>query len=132
MIYRFSISTAITYNTEENKLKTDLPLTAGVIHQLDVLFPSGPQGYLHVKINHGLHQLWPTNPDGNFASSNEKISFKEFYELTSAPYKLNVYTWNEDDTYPHIVLIRIGILPREAFDVRLVPWSERTKELYGE
>lgn len=130
MIYRFSISTPAD-TAEADKVKTDLKLTDGVIHQLDVVFPSGPQGYLHCQICHGLHQVWPTNPDEDFASSNEKISFKEFYELNYAPFVLSVYTWNLDDTYDHEVIIRVGILPKEALDPWLVPWSERTEELYG-
>lgn len=131
MIYRFGITTpASTLPTD--KQRTDLKIAPGVIHQIDLTFPSGPQGYLHCQINHGLFQVWPTNPDEDFASSNEKISFKEFYEILPGENLLYVYTWNLDDTYPHKVIIRIGVLPKEALDPWLTPWSERTKELYGE
>lgn len=119
MIYRFGITTTIAYNTEEKKLTTELKLGKGVIHQLDVVFPSGCQAYLHVKINHGLHQVWPTNPDEDFASDGEPISFKEAYELRHEPYILTVYTWNLDEKYPHDVIIRIGLLPRKTIFRRL-------------
>jgi len=130
MIYRFSIKTP--KNTpEKNKIKTDLKLTAGVIHQVDIQFPPGPEALLHVQIHHGLYQVWPSNPEESFASDAVTITFREFYDFTETPYVLSVYTWNEDDTYDHEVIIRLGILPKEALDPFLVPWKERVKKLYA-
>lgn len=112
MIYRFGISTAAN-TLETAKKKTVLKLCSGVIHQIDILFPPGSAGLLHVHINRALHQLWPTNSDQSFAADGDKISFREHYELTSVPYQLQAWTWNDDDTYAHDVIIRIGILPRK-------------------
>ncbi len=118
MIYRFGISTPAN-TSKGNQQKTVLKIARGIIHQLEVIFPSGPGGLLHVKINRGLHQVWPSNSDEAFASDNESLSFREHLELLTEPYKLEVYTWNEDDTYPHSVIIRLAILPRKFILRRL-------------
>jgi len=109
MIYDFEISTpANTARTAP--VETTLELTPGVIHKLDILFPPGPAGLLHMVIMRELTQLWPSNPDGNFASDDEVISYPEYYDLLEAPHELQAVTWNEDDTYDHIVHVRFGIL----------------------
>lgn len=111
MIYRWKIS--IPKNTlEGSKLKTTLKMERGVVHQIDIVFPSGPVGLAHIQINRGLHQVWPTNASGSFAADNTMISFKEYYEIISKPLQLEAYTWNLDDTYDHSIIIRIGILER--------------------
>jgi len=109
MIYRFGITTPA--NTPETaKQRTNLKITAGTIHQLDIVFPPGPQGLLHVQINRGLYQIWPSNSDESFAADNNMLSFRERQPVRSEPYKLEALTWNIDDTYDHGVIIRIGIL----------------------
>lgn len=118
MIYRFSISTAAD-TTFANRQRTTLPLARGVVHQIDILFPPGPQALLHLILKRGLHQVWPSNSEENFAADNDKISFREHYEIISRPFQLEAYTWNEDDTYSHAVIIRIGILARKFILRRL-------------
>lgn len=114
MIYRFEISTKGEGKyTITNKKKTVLRLCRGVIHQIDIRFPPGPQGYLKLHINRAAHQVWPSPSGQYFATDNEPISFREHYELVFAPLQLEAWTWNDDDTYEHLVIIRLGILPRK-------------------
>lgn len=110
MIYVFDYETEkIKYATE--KLKTVLQLTHGVTYKLDVVFPPGPAHLLHVQIKDALHPVWPSNPDADFAGDNHTISFDDEYPLTQPPFTLQAYTWNEDDTFNHRVIIRIGVKP---------------------
>ncbi len=127
MIYSFAISTSA--NTAlANRQKTELKLTAGIIHQLDIVFPTGCAGLLYVAINHGLHQIWPTNPGEYFHTDGETLSFKEFYELATSPFFLSVYTYNLDDTYAHSAIIRLGLLKRDAIQGIYLPWSGEVYE----
>lgn len=119
MIYSWSISTPAN-TAEADKQKTILPLGSGVIHQLDILFPPGPAGLLHLQINDAIHQVWPTNPEESFAADGDMITFREYHELLEEPYELQAWTWNEDDTYDHTVLIRIGLLRRRFVLRRLI------------
>ncbi len=75
-------------------------------------------------LNHGLHQIWHSNQGEFFHTDGEPISFKEFYELPSAENGLSVYTYNVDDTYPHSVIIRLGILKKSELQGLWLPWTE--------
>lgn len=118
MFYRFSVLTDEN-TSEENQVKTILPLARGVVHQVDFRFPPGPQALLHVRLKRGLHQVWPSNSEEAFASDNERISFREHFELFDLPYQLELYSWNDDESYPHLIIVRIGILPRKIILRRL-------------
>ena len=116
MIYRFGITTEYTYK-EINKKTTVLKLGEGIIHQIDIVFPAGLAGTTHMQITRGLHQVWPTNPDEDFAGDNDKISFHEHYELDEEPYQLEVHTWNTSTEHDHLIIVRIGLL-RKKFVLR--------------
>ena len=110
MFYDYTF--AIPANTAEaNPERFDCKLTHGVIHKVEVGFPAGCAGLAHLKILQGLHQVWPTNPEGSFNTDNFTISFNEYYELTEPPYILTLSGYNEDDTYPHTIEVRFAILP---------------------
>jgi len=118
MIYSFAVSTPAN-TAEADRQKTDVKLCQGVIHQIDIVFPTGLAGLLYVAINHGLYQVWPSNPGEYFHTDGETISFREHWELLYPPFYTSIYTYNLDDTYPHSVIIRLGILPRKFILRRL-------------
>lgn len=124
MIYRFGITTTTDY-TKASPKKTILPLTKGSVHQLDVVFPPGCAGTLHVIVRDALHQVWPTNPDQSFAADGTTISFKESLDLDFEPFELQVYTWLENATYQHTCIVRVGILPFWVMN----PWVDVLDEI---
>lgn len=128
MVYSFAIDTPAN-TPEANKKKTDIKLTLGVIHQIDFVFPPGCAGLAYLAVNNGLHQIWPTNPGEYFHTDGETISFKEFYELKNDPHILSVYSYNLDDTYDHVVVVRLGVLKKTEIQGVWLPWSE---EVIGE
>jgi len=91
------------------KTKTTLKLTAGRITRVMFEFPAGHVGLTHIHINSGLHQLYPTNPDADFSSSNETIDFAEDLVMDLRPFTLEAYTWNLDDTYDHTITVRLEV-----------------------
>jgi len=110
MYYDFSFT--IPANTTKASPHTEkVKLTHGIIHRVEVGFPPGCAGLAHCVIREGLHQHWPTNPDGSLNDDSYTISFNEFLELTRRPYTLTLAGWNLDDTYDHTLEIRIGVLP---------------------
>lgn len=129
MIYRFGITTSAN-TTEANATETDLPLGHGIIHKIDIYFPPGCSGLLHVVIRDALHQVFPFNRGESFAGNGETISFLEHLSLEAEPYELRAYTWNEDDTYDHDCIIRIGLLKKEFITPELMTWSEKLKMIF--
>ncbi len=113
MFYDFSFTIPIN-TTKDSPFRQNIKLTHGIIHRVEIGFPSGCAGLAHLRFKDGLHQLWPTNPDGDFNTDNYTIAFNEYHEFFRAPYILTLVGWNLDDTYPHTLEIRLGILPVEV------------------
>ena len=110
MFYDFSFT--IPANTAEaNPLRKDIKLTHGIIHRVEISFPSGCAGLVFLQIVQGLHQVWPTNPEGSFNTDDYTVAFNEYYDMTEEPFTLSLIGWNEDDTYDHTLEVRFGILP---------------------
>ena len=130
MIYRFVITTPAN-TAATNKQKTILKVAYGIVHHVNIQFPQGPSGLLHLHINDALHQVWPFNPDGDFASHNVDINFREFIPMLTEPYAFQAYTWNTDDTYDHLVIIRLGILHPRIIAPWLLSFEERIESLLG-
>lgn len=91
------------------ELEAEFP--PGLIQQVDVQFPSGCVGLVHTFCRRGANQVWPTNPEGDFASSGMAITWPDRYELGAAPFSLRLFAWNDDDTYDHTITWRFALLP---------------------
>lgn len=117
MFYDFSFP--IPANTPQaSPITLECKLTHGIIHRVEVGFPPGCAGLAYNQIRDGLHQVWPTNPEGAFNADNYTIVFNEHYDLHTTPYTLILVGWNDDDTFPHTLEVRFGILPKEVLEGR--------------
>ena len=94
----------------------EMPLARGIIHKVEVIFPPGCHHKVFVILRRGLFQFAPLNPDGQFKGDFFPISYPTYYPLEHRPYMLTAYGWAPDTTYPHTVVIRLGILPREVLE----------------
>lgn len=126
MFYVYEITTPAN-TPKENPKETIAKLVRGVIHRVEIMFPPGPSGLLHVQIWRGGHQIYPSVTGQSFASDNETIAFNDFYELKHHPTYLRIITWNEDELYSHMVRVRIGVLPKYIVDPRLMFEDLRNK-----
>ena len=110
MYYDYNIQ--VPSNTPESDPLTQMcHITHGVIHRVEVDFPYGCAGLVHLQILQSLHQLWPTNPEGSFNADDFVIGFNDHVEITDAPYVVTLQAWNLDDTFDHTLQVRLGILP---------------------
>lgn len=130
MIYNFTIIAEKGGSASSPEI-FDMVMTHGIIHKIDVLFPPGSLGLTGVSIHNALHQVWPTNTDEYFTSDAEVISFREHHPLSEAPYSLQAYHYNTDDTYDHTIIIRIGILPDYVIAPWLLSYDERLRAALG-
>lgn len=111
MFYSYNI-TVTTAHTEASPKEDKLYLSAGVIHQIDLLFPSNSTKNLYARIFHGSYQLIPTNRLEAIRADDTIISTREFYELTADSNELTVTAWNTHATDSLLLSVNIGILPR--------------------
>jgi hypothetical protein len=112
MFYEFAITTPKN-TAEASPLRTTVTLDVGVVRYVEVQFPAGCVGLVHAKILDALHQVWPSNNDGNIASDNARIGWREDQEITNAEKEFVIVTWNDDDSYPHTLTFRFEVVPLE-------------------
>jgi len=113
VFYDFSF-TVPANTTKASPYQEHIKLTHGIIHRVELGFPGGCAGEVHCVIKRGLHQVWPTNPDGSLNADKFTIVFNEFYPLLHRPYILTLQGWSPGTTYPHTIELRFGILPPEV------------------
>jgi len=113
MFYVFSY-TPTAADTEANPHLMDLHLTAGVIHQVDVLFQSGCAHKIFVQIWKGGTQVWPTNRGENFRGDATVISFRDFQEVIPGGDLYRAKIWTTLTTTFYEVIIQIGMLPKKV------------------
>jgi len=120
MIYQATITTP-KQTFESNKQKTVLTVNKGLVHRIEVLFPSGSAGLLRCQIFDRGYQAWPTTAHEWFRGDDDVISFDDTYLKSSPPYEFNIFTYNLDDTYEHDVIVRIGLVSEKVFMARFLP-----------
>ena len=120
MIYTADISTL------ENTFKVDakptvLKVTKGLVYRVEVEFALNCAGLAYCVICDGTHQVWPSNPGTWFRGDGSIIGFDDTYLKLIEPFQFDIYTYNLDDTYPHTIIIRIGMVSKDVFMARFLP-----------
>jgi len=120
MIYAKSITTS--KNTlSTSPLETILKITKGLVYFLEVYFPPGPSGLLHIRIDDGNYQLLPATEGETLYGDNVTVRYDDLYIKNAEPYQFKIYTYNEDDTYNHTLQVRVGLVSKEVFQARFLP-----------
>jgi len=107
----------------------DLYVAQGIITWVSVLFPPGCVGLAHCTIHHYAKQIIPSVESMDLSGDTFPIEWNDYYEMYAEPYLLKFTGWNEDDTYPHKISIRIAILPRRA--IMALAIVDAIKGLFG-
>jgi hypothetical protein len=112
MYYRYPVT--VTKNTTAStKETTVMDLAAGQITQVEIGFPWGCAGLVHVQIYRSEHLMWPSNPGQSFAWNDYTVKFPENETSLGAPDEWTIRAWNEDVRHDHLIVVRIGILAPE-------------------
>ena len=111
MFYSWPIVVAAG-NDASNKSKIEMPMSSGVIHQVDIMFPDTCDHDIRVQIFDASVQLWPSNRDGTIRGDAAVISFRDFYEMEPSSNILTGLAWLTDTAKAGTIWIHIGVLPR--------------------
>jgi len=93
--------------------KTELLLEEDMINKVNVKFPAGCYGLLHIRIFYGDEQIIPKNKEESITGDDEVIEWLENWKFPEKPCSIVIYTYNEDDTYDHQCFLRIVIAKEE-------------------
>ena len=112
MFYSWPIVVAAG-NVESNKAKIDMPMSSGIIHQVDIMFPDTCDHDIRVQIFDASFQLWPSNRDGTVRGDAAVVSFRDFYEMRAENNVLTGIAWLTDTAKASTIWIQIGVLPMD-------------------
>jgi len=91
-----------------------MDLTAGVIHQVDILFQNGCNHKELVQVFNGSVQIWPSNRGEKLRGNATIISFREFYEVIPGRSDLVAKIWTTLTEEFKEITISIGLLPKKV------------------
>jgi len=111
MFYSWPI-TVEAEHTVTNKKMIRMPMSVGVVHQVDILFPDTCDHNIRVQVFDANFQLWPSNRDGSVRGDAAVISFRDFYDMKASKNILTGYAWWEDVETEETIWIQLGVLPR--------------------
>lgn len=112
---RYQVELTIAKSTLITDLATEsILLPGGVLNEVEIIFPWGCAGLVHVRIVHNEHQLYPTTSGKWFSGNDILIEFPCEYELPESWNSLRVEGWNEDDFYGHTVVVGFTVLPGDG------------------
>lgn len=100
-------------NVESNKAVISMPMSSGIIHQVDILFPDTCDHDIRVQVFDASFQLWPSNRNGSVRGDATVISFRDFYEMGVNSNILTGIAWLTDAAKASTIWIHIGVLPRD-------------------
>jgi len=93
----------------------DMTLSKGECSWLQIRFPKGPAGYLHIAIfdANGTTQLFPGAAATWFIGDDEVIEFDTEFVVgvEDSTYKIVLKGYNNDDTFQHSALVRAWVIP---------------------
>ena len=113
MFYSYELEAAASAGVGAKK-EIEMSMSAGVIHQVDVLFPDTADHAIAVQIFDASIQLWPSNRGAKIRGDATVVSFRDFYEMKIDNNILTAKAWRLSTGDAVTVFIHIGVLPRSV------------------
>ena len=113
MLFEEHITVETTHVATAPKEAT-IKIAHGVITWISILFPTGCHNLVHCTLYHHEHQIAPSTLGMSIVGDTKPIEWVEFYESKQPAYEIKAKLWGVGCSYPHLVTIRIAVLPRKA------------------
>ncbi len=120
MVYSLAITTPISTPLSA-PLRSIIKAISGVLYKIEVYFPPGSSGLVGLQLWNANVALLPVDRDEWIHGDNVTISFDDIQELSISENVLDVFTYNNDTKWQHIIEIRIGIATRKQWEERYAP-----------
>lgn len=108
--------------------QSSLGITKGVITQWIIFFPAGSRGALRFRVRIGTRYLLPMTPSSYMKGENVQLTIPDWHYIKDAPFKLDIYSWNNDSIDDHEFKLDVSIMPLWT----LYPFSEQFAQLLRE
>jgi hypothetical protein len=98
---------------KSNRLMVPWKIVNGLVYRFELYFPPGSSGLVGVHVQDASVNIYPFDESEDFIGDNTTIAFDDELLYTGATRQLDVYVYNEDDTYEHTIQLRMGLLADE-------------------
>jgi hypothetical protein len=118
---------------EKAPVEADLQLTSGVITHIEVLFAPGAAWVVNAYVRQGLHQIWPTNPDGKARGDDSVVASDEYCEISAADNVVTLGAYSPAASYIHEIIFRLEVTPYDIAErgAQLDTWIDKIGRLLG-
>jgi len=130
--YSYSKTFAVgTDKTSEEEL--EMLCHWGTVKETAIHFPDGCHGVIHVHIDDGLHQVYPTNPEADYALDGFTRIIRDRYKLMPGTKKLILKGYNLG-IYPHTIkvmfTVEVDYIPNPA-EQAMIGIYNLLKKIFG-
>lgn len=98
---------------ESEPVKQTIKLSKGLIDYIEVAFPYGCCRLAHIQVFYHTVQILPLNHDNDLAYDDYVFKVNMQYPIKTEPYDVEVFAWNDDDTFPHEINIGVNVIQDE-------------------
>jgi hypothetical protein len=98
-----------------------LYVVLGLVVKVEIYFPPGSSGLMGCRIFDGGYQAFPATPGEWFLGDNLLLTYEELYDKSAAPAVFDVYTYNLDTLYSHVIQVRIVAVSKDEYIMRYNP-----------
>lgn len=113
MHYSFDL-TIPENTTEAGKISLVCPVNYGILREIEIFFPWGCAGLVHVQLYKAINQIFPSNKDESYKDNDYHLKFEEYYPILEKPYELTLWGWNLDDYFSHVITFRFLVIHPSA------------------
>jgi len=113
MRYRGSL-TIPAGTTQAAPATEDVALCAGIITEVEVMFPAGQSGLTYVQVWYRERQIFPTSAGEAFRGDDHVIQFGEHWIIDEVPHGIQLRGWAPGSTLDHTIYVDISV---QALDV---------------
>jgi len=99
-------------HSKQSQESLEMPCAWGTLTDVNISFPAGCHGVVHVHIDQELHQIFPTNAEADYALDDYTLPITDEYELIEATRKIYLRGYNEG-CYPHKISVSFTVVPFE-------------------
>lgn len=113
MFYSYELEAPLSTGVGAKK-EIEMSMSAGIIHQVDVLFPDTADHEIAVQVWDRNLQMWPSNRGAKIRGDATVVSFRDFYEMKGANNVLTAKAWRLSTGDAVTIFVHIGVLPRSV------------------
>lgn len=108
--------TVLPTNTQSNPASVDAHFGPGLLYKVDVVFPPGPAGLVHIYIMHGGTQILPTTAGQTYSGDGIHIYTRCFIMLPDPDNVVTIKGYSVGCTYSHKVLLLFEVQSLDRVD----------------